>query len=217
MVRWTANGFRSLSAAPHGCHQRTSNNPLDLAHLINEQQINMVSGTPSRWMTWLTSPDFCEAIAKVNICRAGGEKFSDQLLTLMRSVTKARIFNCYGPTEITVASNNAELTNVELVTVGKPQLNVKEFIVDADGNSCGPDEVGEIIIKIDEGKPFGMFGGYYRDEERTQKVFEGGVYHTTSRATMPSGCLTAISSSSVVLTTRSSSVACVLSWARLRT
>ena len=56
-------------------------------------------------------------------------------------------------------------------------------IVDADGKSCGPDEVGEIIIKIDEGKPFGMFGGYYRDEERTQKVFEGGVYHTGDTAT----------------------------------
>ena len=55
--------------------------------------------------------------------------------------------------------------------------------MDADGKSCGPDEVGEIIIKIDEGKPFGMFGGYYRDEERTQKVFEGGVYHTGDTAT----------------------------------
>ena len=28
-----------------------------------------------------------------------------------------------------------------------------------------------------------MFGGYYRDEERTQKVFEGGVYHTGDTAT----------------------------------
>lgn len=126
--------------------EEQANNPLDLAHLINEQQVNMVSGTPSRWMTWLTSPDFCDAISKVNICRAGGEKFSEQLLSLMRSVTKARIFNCYGPTEITVASNNAELTNAQLVTVGKPQLNVKEFIVDSDGNELPVGVVGELYI-----------------------------------------------------------------------
>ena len=146
--------------------EEQANNPLDLAHLINEQQINMVSGTPSRWMTWLTSPDFCEAIAKVNICRAGGEKFSDQLLTLMRSVTKARIFNCYGPTEITVASNNAELTNAELVTVGKPQLNVKEFIVDADGNELPAGVVGELYIG---GR--GVARGYNNLDEMTRERF----------------------------------------------
>ena len=67
--------------------------------------------------------------------------------------------------------------------MGKPSPGYRMDVVDADGNSCGPDEVGEIIIKIDEGKPFGMFGGYYRDEERTQKVFEGGVYHTGDTAT----------------------------------
>ena len=146
--------------------EEQANNPLDLAHLINEQQINMVSGTPSRWQTWLTSPDFCEAIAKVIICRAGGEKFSDQLLTLMRSVTKARIFNCYGPTEITVASNNAELTNAELVTVGKPQLNVKEFIVDADGNELPSGVVGELYIG---GR--GVARGYNNLDEMTRERF----------------------------------------------
>ena len=146
--------------------EEQANNPLDLAHLIEEQQINMVSGTPSRWQTWLTSPDFCAAIAKVKICRAGGEKFSDQLLSQMRSITKARIFNCYGPTEITVASNNAELTHAEIVTVGKPQLNVKEFVVDADGNELPVGVVGELYIG---GR--GVALGYNNLEEMTRERF----------------------------------------------
>jgi hypothetical protein len=56
--------------------------------------------------TGYTVEDIENAISNIRICRAGGEKFSDQLLAQMRKVTKARIFNCYGPTEITVASNN---------------------------------------------------------------------------------------------------------------
>ena len=146
--------------------EEQANNPLDLATLINEQHINMVSGTPSRWQTWLTSPDFCQAIANIAICRAGGEKFSDQLLTQMRSVTKARIFNCYGPTEITVASNNKELTNAELVTVGKPQLNVKEFIVDQDGNELPVGVVGELYIG---GR--GVARGYNNLDQMTRERF----------------------------------------------
>ena len=146
--------------------EEQANNPLDLATLINEQHINMVSGTPSRWQTWLTSPDFCQAIAHVDICRAGGEKFSDQLLTQMRSVTHARIFNCYGPTEITVASNNKELTNAEMVTVGKPQLNVKEFIVDQDGNELPVGVVGELYIG---GR--GVARGYNNLDQMTRERF----------------------------------------------
>ena len=146
--------------------EEQANNPLDLARLINEQHVNMVSGTPSRWQTWLTSDDFCEAISRVKICRAGGEKFSDQLLALMRKVTKARIFNCYGPTEITVASNNKELTHAKLVTVGKPQLNVKEFIVDQDGNELPVGVVGELYIG---GR--GVARGYNNLDEMTRERF----------------------------------------------
>ena len=146
--------------------EEQANNPLDLAQLIKMQNINMVSGTPSRWQTWLTSEDFCEAISHVNICRAGGEKFSDQLLSQMRSVTKARIFNCYGPTEITVASNNAELTNATMVTVGKPQLNVKEFIVDTDGNELPVGVVGELYIG---GR--GVARGYNNLDDMTRERF----------------------------------------------
>ena len=126
--------------------EEQANNPLLLSQLIEQQHVNMVSGTPSRWQTWLTSAAFCHAIAHLAICRAGGEKFSEALLAKMRGETKARIFNCYGPTEITVASNNAELTTADVVTVGKPQLNVKEFVVDSDGNELPVGVVGELYI-----------------------------------------------------------------------
>ncbi len=152
--------------------EEQANNPLDLARLINEEHVNMVSGTPSRWMTWLTSEDFCDAISRINIVRAGGEKFSDQLLEQLRKVTKARIFNCYGPTEITVASNNSELTHAETVTVGKPQLNVIEYIVDQDGNELPVGVVGELYIG---GR--GVAHGYNNLDEMTRERFVD--YHGT--------------------------------------
>ncbi len=152
--------------------EEQANNPLDLAQLITEQHIDMVSGTPSRWLTWLTSDDFAKAIANIAIVRAGGEKFSDQLLEQLRGITKARIMNCYGPTEITVASNNKELTNATMVTVGKPQLNVKEFIVDADGNELPVGVVGELYIG---GR--GVARGYNNLDEMTRERFVD--YHGT--------------------------------------
>ena len=152
--------------------EEQANNPLDLAALIEREHINMVSGTPSRWLTWLTSDDFARAIAGIAIVRAGGEKFSDQLLQQLRAITHARIFNCYGPTEITVASNNKELTHAGIVTVGKPQLNVREFIVDADGNELPVGVVGELYIG---GR--GVARGYNNLDEMTRERFID--YHGT--------------------------------------
>ena len=143
-----------------------ANNPLELAQFIKGQAVDMVSGTPSRWLTWLTSDEFCRAIGGVSICRAGGEQYPQQLLDKLRSVTRARLFNCYGPTEVTVACNNAELTDAPLITVGKPQLNVKEFIVDADGNELPVGVVGELYIG---GK--GVARGYNNLDEMTRERF----------------------------------------------
>ena len=146
--------------------EEQANNPLELARLIKEQGIDMVSGTPSRWQTWLTSDDFCQAIANIHIARAGGEKFSEQLLGQLRAVSKARIFNCYGPTEITVASNNKELTHASFVTVGRPQLNVREFVVDQDGNELPVGVVGELYIG---GR--GVAHGYNNLDKMTRERF----------------------------------------------
>lgn len=146
--------------------EEQANNPLDLAKLIKEHGINMVSGTPSRWLAWLSSDDFANAIKDIRIARAGGEKFSNQLLAQLQSITDARIFNCYGPTEITVACNNKELTNSTIVTVGKPQLNVKEFIVDQDGNELPIGVVGELYIG-----GMGVARGYNNLDEMTKERF----------------------------------------------
>ena len=146
--------------------EEQANNPIELAKLITEERVDMVSGTPSRWQTWLTSDDFVRAIADVSIVRAGGEKFSSQLLEQLQRITSARIFNCYGPTEITVASNNAELTDADIVTVGRPQLNVREYIVDSDGNELPVGVVGELYIG-----GVGVAKGYNNLEYMTRERF----------------------------------------------
>ncbi|MBR6282921.1 MAG: amino acid adenylation domain-containing protein, partial [Muribaculaceae bacterium] len=147
--------------------EEQAGNPISLAQLITRQRVDMVSGTPSRWLTWLTSVDFCKAVAGIRIARAGGEKFSDQLLEQLRQTTQARIFNCYGPTETTVACNNKELTHdVKLVTVGRPQLGVTEFVVDHDGNELPVGVVGELYIG---GRGVGR--GYNNLDDMTRERF----------------------------------------------
>lgn len=153
-------------------NEEQTKNPLDMAALIHEHHIGYVSATPSQWQTWIYSTEFVEAIRTVPIIRFGGEKLPESLLHQMQQLTPSRILNTYGPTETTVSSNIQELTHAERVTVGRPQLNVKEFVVDSDGNELPVGVVGELFIG---GR--GVARGYNNLDDMTRERFID--YHGT--------------------------------------
>ena len=152
--------------------EEQTKNPMMMAELIRKHHIGYVSATPSQWQTWIYSTEFVEAIKQVPIIRFGGEKLPESLLHQMQELTPSRIINTYGPTETTVSSNIQELTKAERVTVGHPQFNVVEFIVDADGNELPVGVVGELYIG---GKGVGR--GYNKLDEMTNERFID--YHGT--------------------------------------
>ena len=153
-------------------NEEQTKNPLDMADLIHEHHIGYVSATPSQWQTWIYSTEFVEAIRSVPIIRFGGEKLPENLLHQMQQLTPSRILNTYGPTETTVSSNIQELTHADRVTVGRPQLNVKEFVVDSDGNELPVGVVGELYIG---GR--GVARGYNNLDDMTRERFID--YHGT--------------------------------------
>ena len=122
-------------------------------------------------------------LSNLKHCTTAGEALNLDIYNRFYEQTGLRMQEGYGQTELTLTTGNFGYTEPRPGSMGKPSPGYSMEIVNADGEPCGVDEVGELIIKIDQGKPFGMFGGYYRDEERTERVFEGGVYHTGDTAT----------------------------------
>ena len=122
-------------------------------------------------------------LSSLKHCTTAGEALNLDIYNRFYEQTGLRMQEGYGQTELTLTTGNFGFSEPHPGSMGKPSPGYRMEIVNADGEPCGVDEVGELIIKIDQGKPFGMFGGYYRDPERTEKVFEGGVYHTGDTAT----------------------------------
>lgn len=143
-----------------------ANNPLLLTQLFKQTNADVFNATPSRMLQYMELPDFCEALSHCKVIMSGGEKYSDKLLRRLHEITKARIFNTYGPTEITVSSNCKELTHANSISIGRPLLNYKEFIVDTDGNELPAGVVGELYIG-----GIGVARGYYNLEKMTQERF----------------------------------------------
>ena len=79
---------------------------------------------------------------------------------------QVHIFNSFGPTETTVESNSHEVTHDDHVTIGRPLVNVTEYIVDADMNRVPVGVVGELLIG---GAQVGL--GYNNLPDKTREAF----------------------------------------------
>ena len=66
--------------------------------------------------------------------------------------------------------------------MGKPSPLYDIDVVDPDGRSVADGETGEIVVRIDDEKPCGLFLGYYGDEEKTNEAMHDGLYHTGDTA-----------------------------------
>ena len=148
-------------------NEEQTTNPITLAKLFKETKADAFNTTPSRMLQFMELPAFAEAIGQCKVIMCGGEKYADGLLDKLRKAApNAKIFNTYGPTEITVSCNCKDLTHTNRVSVGKPLLNVTEFVVDKDGNELPAGIVGELYIG-----GLGVATGYNNLPEMTAERF----------------------------------------------
>ncbi len=156
--------------------EETSMNPIKLANLIKEYEIDGMSATPSRLQQYLTIEDFKRVLNDIKVITIGGEKFIESLYPSLVKYTNADIYNSYGPTEATIASH-AKLMTDNNVSEGKPIHNIIDSIVDIDNNPLPGNLVGNIAIG-----GVGVSAGYWNKPELTKEVFytkNGIPYYNT--------------------------------------
>ncbi|MBO4375354.1 MAG: amino acid adenylation domain-containing protein [Lachnospiraceae bacterium] len=146
--------------------EQQMNDPRALTGLFHETKADVFSATPSRILQYMEYEPFSEALSKCRLIIAGAEQYPEKLLTKLKSLGNIRLLNSYGPTEITVSSNMADLTDAKTVTVGKPLYNYREWIVDTDGNRLPALVTGELLIG-----GYGVSAGYVGLPEKTAESF----------------------------------------------
>ncbi|MBP9997300.1 MAG: amino acid adenylation domain-containing protein [Lachnospiraceae bacterium] len=142
------------------------NDPVALTELIRTHKVDMFNATPSRLQQYMEYKPFLNALADLKMIVCGGEMYPLNLLKKLQSITTAKLINTYGPTEVTISSNMADLTLADYVSVGKPLLNYKEYIVDNDQNPVPVGIIGELLIG-----GWGVARGYKNLEEQTNERF----------------------------------------------
>ena len=88
----------------------------------------------------------------------------------------------FGQTELTLAIANLMGGTHKVGSMGKPTPLYDIEIVDENCEPVADGETGEIVVRIGDKAPCGLFQGYYRNEEKTKEVMHDGFYHTGDTA-----------------------------------
>ncbi len=152
--------------------------PTYMSELILKENVDFLLTTPSR-IELLLSSQTRNCLNNLKIIQLGGEVFTKTLYKSLREYTHSRIYNGYGPSEITACCSSKEVTSAEDISIGKPFCNTKIYICNKDKNICPIGLEGEICVAGD-----GVSLGYFNNDELTKKAFipnpfgEGTLYCT---------------------------------------
>ena len=83
-----------------------------------------------------------------------------------KNYNHAKVYNSYGPTEATIASNYTEITDVDNITIGKALPNYVTEVRDIDGKFLPEGVISELYIG-----GVGVGKGYYNMPDKTSEAF----------------------------------------------
>lgn len=148
------------------CNELEQNSPALLRDLCIRHHVTMIQTTPSRFTTLLSDKNNLDYFNHFTDIMVGGEPFPILLLQKLKQLTKANIFNMYGPTETTIWSTIKDLTYTNQITIGTPIANTVCYILDGHQKLLPPNVPGNLYIGGD-----GVSKGYFHKEVLTEEMF----------------------------------------------
>ena len=121
-------------------------------------------------------------LSSIHHMTTAGEALNPEVFKKFKEATGLEIMEGFGQTETTLAIANLVGTVPKIGSMGKASPQFDLDIVDAEGKSVAPGEVGEIVIHTDKNIPCGLFKEYYLDAEKTGDAWYDGLYHTGDTA-----------------------------------
>ena len=121
-------------------------------------------------------------LSSLEYCCTAGEALNPAVFDKFYEKTGIKMMEGFGQTETTMTLGTFPWMTPKPGSMGIPNAQYNIDLLRADGTSCEDGEKGEIVIRVGDKKPIGLFKGYYRDEEKTREAWHDGIYHTGDMA-----------------------------------
>ncbi len=153
--------------------------PADMLKMIEEYRITSFCAPPTIFRFMIREDLRKYDLSSLKWATIAGEALNPSVYQEFYELTGIKLREGFGQTETTCTVLTTPWMEPKPGSMGKPNPAYNVDIIMGDGRSAEVGEQGEIIVRINENqKPYGLFLGYYRDEERTKEAYHDGIYHT---------------------------------------
>ena len=121
-------------------------------------------------------------LSSLEYCTTAGEALNPAVFDKFYEKTGIKMMEGFGQTETTMTLGTFPWMEPKPGSMGMPNAQYNIDLLRADGTSCEDGEKGEIVVRVGDRKPIGLFKEYYRDEELTREAWHDGIYHTGDMA-----------------------------------
>ena len=117
-------------------------------------------------------------LSSLEYCTTAGEALNPAVFDKFKEKTGIQMMEGFGQTETTMTLGTMPWMKPKPGSMGMPNAQYNIDLLKPDGTRCEDGEKGEIVVRVGDRKPIGLFKEYYRDEEKTREAWHDGVYHT---------------------------------------
>lgn len=115
-------------------------------------------------------------------CVAGEALYPAVFHEWERRTGGVKMKECFGQTETPLVCGIYPWTESRPGSMGLPNPQLPIDIIGEDGTTCAPGVAGRLVIRLDGGRPLGLFKEYFRNPELTSQTHDGPYYDTGDMA-----------------------------------
>lgn len=156
--------------------------PKEFLDVIAKNKVTSFCAPPTIYRFFIKEDLSQYDLSSLKDCSIAGEPLNPEVYNQFLKTTGLKLKEAYGQTELTVTVATYPWLEPKPGSMGKPSPGYDIDLLDDNGNSCDVGEEGQLVVRTDKRKPFGMFDGYYRDPALTQKVWHDNIYYTGDMA-----------------------------------
>ena len=115
-------------------------------------------------------------LSSLEYCTTAGEALNPSVFDKFKELTGIQMMEGFGQTETTMTLGTMPWMKPKPGSMGMPNGQYDIDLVKPDGTPCEDGEKGEIVVRVGDRKPIGLFKEYYRDPELTKEAWHDGLY-----------------------------------------
>lgn len=152
--------------------------PADLLRVMQDYHITSFCAPPTIYRFLIREDIASYNLKTLEYCTTAGEALNPSVFEEWTEKTGVMIYESYGQTETTLVVGTYPWVKPKPGSMGVSNPQYKIDVLDDEGKPASTMQHGELVIDVKDGRPLGLFKGYYRDDEMTSQRIVNGIYYT---------------------------------------